>query len=116
SIHIGSGVMLGPNCALYSYNHGIEPGECIRNQPLTSKGGIEIGDEAWLGVGVTVLSGVRIGNGAVIGAGSVVMGNIPDNAVAVGNPAKVRKMRCGSEGILELIKKETQIHQVRKNE
>lgn len=33
--------------------------------------------------------GVTIGRNAVIGAGSVVTKDIPDNAVAVGNPARV---------------------------
>jgi acetyltransferase-like isoleucine patch superfamily enzyme len=92
-IRIGSGVMIGPNCALYSYNHGIAPDQPIRKQPLESNGPIVIDDEAWLGVGVTVLSGVRIGKGAVIGAGSLVATDIPDGAIAVGMPARVVKMR-----------------------
>ena len=33
--------------------------------------------------------GVTIGNNVIIGAGSVVTHDIPDNAVAVGNPARV---------------------------
>jgi maltose O-acetyltransferase len=44
-------------------------------------------------LGVIVLSGVRIGEGAVIGAGSVAAWNIPDRAIALGNPALVVKMR-----------------------
>ena len=47
----------------------------------------------WLGFGVIVLSGVSIGKGAAVGAGSVVISDIPDNAIAVGNPARVVKMR-----------------------
>jgi len=88
-VHIGKGVMIAPNCALYSYSHGIRSGEAIARQPLQSKGGIDIGDGAWLGVGVIVLSGVRIGKGAVVGAGAVVTQNIPDEAVAFGVPARV---------------------------
>jgi acetyltransferase-like isoleucine patch superfamily enzyme len=94
SIIIGSGVMISPSCALYSYNHGIAPGKPIRKQPLETKGGIVIDDDAWLGFGVIVLDGVRIGKGAVIGAGSVVTSDIPDGAIAVGNPARVVKMRA----------------------
>jgi len=93
NIEIGSGVMIAPACALYSYDHGIHPNGIIRKQPVQSKGPVIIDDEAWLGVRVTVLSGVRIGKGAVIGAGSVVSKNIPDNAIAVGTPARVVKMR-----------------------
>ena len=38
-----------------------------------------------------VLPGVTIGDGCVIGAGAVVTKDIPDNSLAVGNPAKVIK-------------------------
>lgn len=96
-ITIGQGVMLAPNCALYSYDHSLAPDKPIRKQPLTTRGGIVIGDEAWLGFGTIVLSGVTIGKGAAIGAGSVVVSNIPDNAIAVGNPARVVKMRDGDK-------------------
>jgi acetyltransferase-like isoleucine patch superfamily enzyme len=93
TIHIGTGVLMAPYCALYPYDHSILPGIPIRKQPLRSCGGIVIGDEAWLGVGVIVLDGVRIGSGAVIGAGSVVVHDVPDGAVAVGVPARVVRLR-----------------------
>ena len=92
-IQIGHGVMIAPNCAFYSYDHGVAPNMIIRKQPLKSKGGIRIGDEAWLAVGVIVLAGVKIGDGAVIGAGSVVTNDVPSGAIAVGSPARVVKMR-----------------------
>jgi len=92
-IRIGRGTMIAPNCALYPYDHGVAPDRPIRQQPLQSKGGITIGKEAWLGVGVIVLGGVRIGDGAVIGAGSVVTQDVPDGAIALGTPARVVKMR-----------------------
>jgi acetyltransferase-like isoleucine patch superfamily enzyme len=93
TVHIGSGVMIAPACAIYSYDHSLLPDQPIRKQKLRSKGPIVIEDEAWLGFGTIVLSGVRIGYGAAIGAGSVVTENIPDGAIAVGNPARVIKMR-----------------------
>lgn len=94
-IRIGSRVGIAPNCAFYSYNHSFEAGDLIHDQGLLSKGPIVVGDDAWLGVGVIVLSGVTIGRGAVIGAGSVVTQDVPDGAIAVGNPARVVKMRGG---------------------
>jgi acetyltransferase-like isoleucine patch superfamily enzyme len=93
TIHIGTGVMMAPYCALYPYDHGILPGMPSRKQPLRSRGGIVIGDEAWLGVGVIILDGVRIGAGAVVGAGSVVVHDVPDGAVAQGVPARVIMLR-----------------------
>ena len=92
-IEIGYGVQVGGHCAFYSYDHGMASGDLIMRQPCQTKGGIVIGDDAWLGFGVIVLSGVRIGKGAVIGAGSVATHDVPDGAIAVGVPARVIKMR-----------------------
>ena len=92
-ILIGRRVEIAPYCAFYSYNHGVAPGEPICNQPLQSKGGIIIEDDAWLGVGVIVLDGVRIGKGAVVGAGSVVTKDLPEDSISFGVPARVVKMR-----------------------
>ena len=91
---IGRDVQIAPNCSFYPYDHSFEDMTVpIRKQPLRCKGGIRIGDDAWLGVGVIVLDGVRIGEGAVVGAGSVVTRDIPDRAIAAGSPAKVIAMR-----------------------
>lgn len=92
-ITIGRNVEIAAGCAFYPYDHGVEAGKLIMDQPLQSKGPITVGDGAWLGHGVTVLSGVRIGKGAVIGAGSVVIRDIPDEAIAAGVPAKVIRHR-----------------------
>ncbi|MGL5832480.1 MAG: acyltransferase [Waterburya sp.] len=95
AIKIGNQVQIAPECAFYSYAHGIEPGRPIKEQPLTTKGGITIEDDVWLGYRVIVLDGVHIGKGAVIGAGSVVTQNIPASAIAIGVPARVVKRRLG---------------------
>ena len=93
AIDIGANVQIAPNCAFYPYDHGIAAAEPISKQPLQTKGGIVIEDDAWLGVGVLVLDGVRIGKGAVVGAGAVVSRDVPDGAIAVGVPARVVGMR-----------------------
>ena len=46
-----------------------------------------------MGRNVCVMPNVVIGDGAVIGANAVVTKNIPAYAIAVGNPAKVIKVR-----------------------
>lgn len=48
-----------------------------------------IGDNTYIGPSVCIVENVRIGNNVTIGAGSVVTKDIPDNATAVGNYAKV---------------------------
>ncbi len=97
-IVIGADVQVAPYCAFYPYDHGIAAGEPIRRQPLRTRGGITIGDDVWLGVGVIVLDGVRIGRGAVIGAGAVVTRNVPEGAVAAGVPARVVGWRTATDG------------------
>jgi len=88
-IHIGADVQIAPGCAFYPYNHGMSADTAMKHQPLISKGGIRIDDDAWLGYGVIVLDGVHIGKGAVIGAGSVVNQDIPAGVIAAGVPARV---------------------------
>ncbi len=97
SIIIGKRVEMAPGCALYPFNHGMELNQSIREQPLVSKGDIVIEDDVWLGYGVIVLDGVRIGKGAVIAAGSIVTHDIPENAIAMGTPARVVRIRSDTE-------------------
>lgn len=52
-------------------------------------GNVNVGDGCWIGIGATVIQGVKIGSNSFIGAGSVVISDIPENALAYGNPAKV---------------------------
>ena len=55
----------------------------------TRAANVSIGDNVFVGAGTIILPGVYIGNRVIIGAGSIVTKDIPDNSVAVGNPAKV---------------------------
>lgn len=50
-----------------------------------------IGGNVWIGENVVVLPGADIGKGSIIGANAVVKGKIPENSIAVGNPAHVVK-------------------------
>jgi len=67
----------------YILVHSNLPGYKLEGaRPITIKKGARIG------INVTILPGVTIGRNAVVGAGAVVTKDIPDNAVAVGVPAK----------------------------
>ncbi len=91
-ITFGDHVMIGPKTIIWGRDHGISKGTPMNDQKHVSKP-VVIGDDVWIGAGVIILKGVVIGNGAVVGAGSVVTKNIPENAIAVGNPARVIKFR-----------------------
>jgi acetyltransferase-like isoleucine patch superfamily enzyme len=52
---------------------------------------IRLGDNVWVGDSAIVCKGVSIGDNSIIGAGAVVTRDVPANAVAVGNPARVVK-------------------------
>ncbi|MEN6473201.1 MAG: acyltransferase [Syntrophaceae bacterium] len=68
----------------YSVLRELHPGECFG-----SAGPVTIGDNVFIGMRSTILKDTTIGSNCVIGAGSLVKGCIPDNTVAVGNPARV---------------------------
>ena len=52
---------------------------------------VEIEENVWIGERSIVLKGSKIGKNSIIGAGSVVAGDIPENCVFAGNPAKFVK-------------------------
>ena len=52
-------------------------------------GDVKVGENTWIGANATVRPRVSIGKNTIIGAGAVVVNDIPDNAVAVGVPAKI---------------------------
>jgi acetyltransferase-like isoleucine patch superfamily enzyme len=60
-----------------------------RSQPIGNTQAVNIGTNVWIGDSAIVGKGVTIGKNAVIGAGSVVVKDIPENAIAAGNPASV---------------------------
>jgi acetyltransferase-like isoleucine patch superfamily enzyme len=62
-----------------------------RAYPNIDRRPVKIGSCCHIGPNSTILMGVTIGNNVVLGAGTVVLEDmvIPDNAVVVGNPARV---------------------------
>lgn len=64
---------------------------------------INIGNDVFIGMNVTILDGVNIGNGAVIGAGTVVSKDVPPYAIMVGNPIRILRYRFSEETIQKLL-------------
>lgn len=50
-----------------------------------------IGNQTFIGANSIVLPGIKVGNNCIVGSGSVVTKDVPDNSVAVGNPARIIK-------------------------
>ena len=88
-IHIGNNAMFGPNCQLLTPLHPLNAEERIAGLEFGAP--ITIGDNVWLGGGVTILPGITLGDNVVVGAGSVVTKSFGDNVVLGGNPARVIK-------------------------
>ncbi len=89
-ITLGRDVMISDRVFIGDATHGFFRADLpIREQYMTSKGPVEIGDGTWIGIGVSVMANVKIGRNCVIGAGSVVTNDVPDFCIAVGAPAKI---------------------------
>lgn len=94
-ISFGDNVLVGPNCSFYTSIHPLD--YTTRNENMMISEPIKVEDNVWISGNVVIMPGVTIGAGAVIGAGSVVTRDIPENSLAVGNPAVIIKQINQSE-------------------
>ena len=85
-VHIGNSCMIGPNTLITTVGHPLN--KQGRRERIGISKPVTIGDDVWIGGNVTILPGVHIGNNVIIAAGAVVTGDIPDNCVAGGIPAR----------------------------
>lgn len=88
-VTIGDDAFIGPNVSIYTACHPIEAEKRRSRQEWAEA--VTIGNDVWIGGGVTIVPGVTIGDRVVIGAGSVVTKDIPSDCVAAGNPARIIK-------------------------
>lgn len=90
-IHIGENSTLAYRTLLTTNANPNAPYNklCQVYPPLHNE--IWIGDNVWIGAGAIVLPGCKIGNNCVVAAGAVVCGDVPDNVMVAGVPAKIRK-------------------------
>ncbi len=81
-LRVENDVFIGPNVTFTndrfprSKHHGAPLETCLRRG-------------ASIGAGATILPGIEVGANAMVGAGAVVTRNVPPNAIAVGNPARI---------------------------
>lgn len=93
NVEIGRDVLLGSAVHLLSgqSQHGIADLDTPIRLQERRLDRITIGDDTWIGNGAIVMA--NVGRKCVIGAGSVVVSDIPDLAIAAGNPARVIRRR-----------------------
>lgn len=88
-VTIGDNCIIANNVSIFDHDHKTT-GIPYCNQGFDSAA-ISIGNNVWLGSGVTVLKGVDIGDNAVIAAGAVVTKSVPCGELWGGVPAKFIK-------------------------
>lgn len=91
NVSIGNNVLIADNVYISDNYHQYEDISVpIKDQAISFKGEVSIGDHSWLGENVCVI-GCSVGKHSIIGANSVVTSDIDDYCIAVGSPAKVIK-------------------------
>ncbi len=81
---IGETAQVGDNCLIY---HGVTLGG-TGNESGTKRHAT-ICDNVMVAAGAKVLGNIKVGAGAKIGANAVVLNDVPENATAVGIPARI---------------------------
>lgn len=85
-IIIHKDVVLGDYCTIY---HQVTIGS-------NDKGNVndvaKIGNNVYIGSGAKIIGPLNIGNNVKIGANAVVVSDLPENSVAIGVPAKIKKI------------------------
>ncbi|MEY2702495.1 MAG: hypothetical protein RLY43_1128 [Bacteroidota bacterium] len=90
NIFIGKGVLGGSNILIIDHNHGNSTKEELmdsqiipRERLISSKGGIIIEDNVWIGDDVKILGSVNIGRGSVIAANSIITKDVAPYTVFI---------------------------------
>ena len=109
-ISIGDGALIGSHVYISDHNHGSyrglvqsHPDELPAHRQLGGGGPVEIGKSVLIGDNVVIVGPISIGRGSIIGANSVVRSNIPEQAMAVGTPARVVRLFNASIGKWERV-------------
>lgn len=89
-VSIGDGVLIAAFTSIFSSNHKFDRVDIpIKYQGLSSKGGVTIENDVWIGTHSIILDGVTIGHGSVVAAGTVVTKSVAPYSIVAGVPGKI---------------------------
>lgn len=103
--NIADGVIVTPMCSISS-DAKLERNSCINTMSIIGHdviigentvissmvnmgGACIVGENSYIGMGALVKEGIKIGSNSIVGMGSVVYNDVPDDVIALGNPARV---------------------------
>jgi len=89
NVTIGTNVLIQPNSSVG--HDSIIGNDAVISSYVGISGNCTIGERAYIGVSVPVKEETSIGADSIVGMGSVVMRDIPENVIAMGNPARAMK-------------------------
>jgi acetyltransferase-like isoleucine patch superfamily enzyme len=90
-VTIGNHVNLAQGITVTALNHNFSDSSKRIDEQGVSTSPVTIKDDVWIGANAVILPGVTIGSHCVVAAGAVVTKDIPDNSIAIGVPAVVKK-------------------------
>jgi len=107
SVHavIGVGTIIAPHCSIQATarigrNVAVNTGailghdvvvedNCVLSSMVNLGGGVHVGTLGYVGMGALIKEKLHIGHSSIIGMGSVVHSDVPEEVIALGNPARV---------------------------
>jgi acetyltransferase-like isoleucine patch superfamily enzyme len=94
--NLEDGVFLGPGVMLLNDKHprAINADGSLKSDSDWTVSEAVVRYGAAVGGGAVVLPGVSIGRFAMVGSGAVVTRDVPDHAIVVGNPARLKGFAC----------------------
>jgi len=91
SVSIGNGTLINKRSII---SHDVNIGNfCDISPNVKIMGHVLVGDKVNIGAGAILIPNIKVGDNVTIGAGAVVIRDVPNNAVVVGNPAVIKKIK-----------------------